>query len=92
MTQKQFNVTEDRRGWHWDKGVPISTLITLLGLIGSIAIFVLNFDKRIEINSLIISDVKEDQEKLIRKTDKNHEDTLRELKEINRELKRMERN
>ena len=89
MIPRSFKVTEDRRGWHLDKGIPVSTIVTMLVLIVSILIWFLTLEKRVEINAMVIEEVKRDQEKLIEKTDKYHEDYLRELRQVSRDIKRI---
>lgn len=84
-------VTEDRRGWHIDRGVSISTIITILITSVSILVWALSVEKRVELTHYIVVEVAQTQKEMITREVEQREkysDGLRELRSDIRELKR----
>lgn len=48
VDQHEQRITHDRRGWHWDKGISISTIIAIAAFFTPFIVWLSNLDKRIE--------------------------------------------
>lgn len=84
-------VTEDRRGWHIDRGVSVSTIITILITSLSVLIWALSVEKRVELTHYIVLEVANTQKEMINREvtqQEKYRDALRDLQAEIRDKKR----
>lgn len=82
-------ISEDRRGWHLDKGISISTLMTMGAYTLGLIVWGLTIEKRVDMNSYVIQQISEQQRELIQQQKKQHERDLDYMQRIHEELRRL---
>jgi hypothetical protein len=84
-------VTDDRRGWHIDKGISITTILSLIVALTSLMLWALSVEKRVELNQYILKEMAETQKGLVAREASRHERERDNLKEIMRQLRELKR-
>ena len=90
-TNQHHSFSQDRRGWHLDKGIPISTLITIGTFMVSMIIWALNVEKRVELNTYIMNSVVETQKEFIEQSKQQHKEDQVIIRDIRDKLARIDR-
>ena len=90
-TNHSSSFTSDRRGWHLDKGIPISTLLTIGTFMVSMIIWALNVEKRVELNTFILDTAIATQKEYIQQSKIQHKEDQEIIRDIRDKLARLDR-
>lgn len=93
MPRSGDDMTQDRRGWHIDKGVPPAVIITIiLAVIGGVVAVVnmaVNQDRRIGSVELTVKHLEQTQEEDRKRARLKYNDLKTDLRIISRKLDRI---
>ncbi len=59
------HITEDRRGWHIDKGISLATITSIFVTFMSLVVWTLSLEKRVSFNEYILSEMINTRKELI---------------------------
>ncbi len=82
------NVTQDRRGWHIDKGISLATITSIFITFISLVVWSLSIEKRVSFNEYILQELVKTRKELLqeyREQQEKNEAVLDEMRRYMRE-------
>jgi hypothetical protein len=85
-------ITEDRRGWHWDKGIPLATIFAIVVTYTSLVAWVVQsqaaMDRRIQFNEYVIGEILTTRKELLARYDKKFDKFESEIEAIKDKMRK----
>ena len=78
------HITQDRRGWHLDKGISIATIVSTLIMFTSLVGLYFNLEKRVSFNEYIIKEMVSSRKELLLEIRVNQEKNQKMIDEMRR--------
>lgn len=80
-------MTQDRRGWHLDKGISLATIASVLITFTSLVVWSLSIEKRVSFNEYILQELVSSRKELLKEYRDNQEKNEIIIEEIRRYMK-----